>query len=371
MCLRRVFRHVKNERGMVLVTSLLILSVLVAIGTTAVMQTSTDIKISGNYKTSRQALYDADAGVQYMLARIKNDGAVDLTANPVTISYATPSGFSFTLPASLENLGSNKYRFQVTGNAGNNTKKTIEATFLVTSLAPDNPDGALGMYGPESEVTLTGGGSPHGPKTIDGKDYNLPASFACHGSGCQGTLSSNPAVPGLYTEDMTPTVTDSHPHTQIDGDPDVQSGGGSNTEQDWIDFANLCIPLADNTNPTTTGSGTVGTRTAPEITVIDEVKTYAGSVDGAGILIIKDPGSAHFSGTFHWEGLILILGGATVNFSGSAYIYGAVVMASYTSKSVSMTGATNIMYSSDAISNLDNLDKLRQIDITAWKDESL
>lgn len=367
-----LFRPKDNERGMVLVTSLLLLSVLVAIGTTAIQQTATDVKISGNYKTSTQSLYDADAGVQYMLAKIRNDASVDLTASPVTVSYSTPSGFAFTLPASITNLGSDKYQFQVTGHAGTSAKKTIDVTFKVSVTMPGTPDGALGMYGTDSVVTLTGGGSPHGPRTIDGKDYNVPASFTCSGSGCTGTDSGNSPVPGLYTEDLTPTVTDSHPHSQIDGDPNVMSGGGANSEQDWIDFANYCIPLADNLNPTTTGSGALGTRTAPEITVIDdEYRTYAGSVDGAGILIIKAPGSARFTGTFHWEGLIILLGSATVDFSGSAYLYGAVVMADYTAKSISLTGSSNIMYSSDAIDNLQNITKLRKVEITAWKDESL
>jgi len=363
---------VNNDRGMVLVVVLLLLSALIILGTTAIMQTSTDLKISTNYKTSTQAFYDADAGVQYMLAMIKNDSSIDMTASPVPVpeSYIQETGFDYTLPTSITNLGSNKYRFQVTGNAGNNTKKTIEATFLLTSLAPDDPDGALGMYGDDSTVQLqNGGGKNSSPKAIDGKDYDLPTNFDCTGSGCQGSVTTNAPVPGLYTEDETPTVTGDPEY--IDGSPDVQSGGGSNTEQVWIDFANLCIPLADNTNPATTGSGTVGMRTAPEITVIDEVKTYAGSVDGAGILIIKDPGAAHFTGTFHWEGLIILLGGATVDFSGSAYLYGAVVMADYTSKTTDLTGSANIMYSSSALSNLVNISKLRQIDITSWRDESL
>ena len=369
MHLPSIFRYRANEGGMVLVTSLLLLSVLMAIGTTAVKQTSTDVRISGNYKTNRQALYDADAGVQYMLSRVRNDSSLDLTASPVPVSYSTPSGFSFTLPTSITNLGSDKYQFQVTGNAGLRSKKAIEATFRLTSRAPAGADGALGMYGPESNVTLTGGGSPHGPETIDGRDYDVPSTFECHGAGCYGTDSGDPPVPGLYTADMTPTVNDSHGN--IEGTPHVQSGSGAYTEQDWIDFANYCIPRADNVNPATTGSGALGTRTAPEITVIDEYKTYAGTVDGAGIMIIQDPGEAHFSGTFHWEGLIILLGGANVFFSGNTFLYGAVVMADYSTKSISLTGSSNIMYSSDALDNLKNIAKLRNVEITAWKDESL
>jgi len=46
-----------NERGMVLVVVLLLTAALIILGTTAVMQTSTDLKIGSNYKTSTQAFY--------------------------------------------------------------------------------------------------------------------------------------------------------------------------------------------------------------------------------------------------------------------------------------------------------------------------
>ncbi|MDD5724079.1 MAG: hypothetical protein PHY29_10150 [Syntrophales bacterium] len=55
---RSVTAH--NERGMVLVVVLLLVSALIILGTTASMQTSTDLKISSNYRTSRQTFYDTE-----------------------------------------------------------------------------------------------------------------------------------------------------------------------------------------------------------------------------------------------------------------------------------------------------------------------
>jgi len=61
----------KNEKGMVLVVALLVMAVLVLLGTTAVMTTSTDLKISSNYRQSEAAFYHAEAGIQEARERLK------------------------------------------------------------------------------------------------------------------------------------------------------------------------------------------------------------------------------------------------------------------------------------------------------------
>jgi len=101
MRLRPIFRQVNNERGMVLVVVLLLLSALIILGTTTIMQTSTDLKISGNYKSSVQAFYDADAGVQYAIAKMEEGlksspqtFTLPSAGSPATLTYTTPTGFS-------------------------------------------------------------------------------------------------------------------------------------------------------------------------------------------------------------------------------------------------------------------------------------
>lgn len=62
---------VKNERGNVLVTVILLMAFLVGIGTTAIMQTSTDLNISSNYRLSEEAFYAAEAGIEEARARLR------------------------------------------------------------------------------------------------------------------------------------------------------------------------------------------------------------------------------------------------------------------------------------------------------------
>jgi len=124
-----------NEEGVVLVTVLLLIAALSILGTTAVMQTSTDLRISTNYKTSRQAFYDADAGIQYAIAKMEAGLASDpptftlpSAGSPVSLTYTAPTGFSFTISSVSKNSGSDSYTFTSTGHGPGNAQVTIEVT---------------------------------------------------------------------------------------------------------------------------------------------------------------------------------------------------------------------------------------------------
>ncbi len=67
-----------NEKGAVLVVALAFMVVLGLLGTTAVLITTTDMKIGGNYKTSQQAFYEADAGVEEARARMRGDAETEI-----------------------------------------------------------------------------------------------------------------------------------------------------------------------------------------------------------------------------------------------------------------------------------------------------
>jgi Tfp pilus assembly protein PilX len=59
------------ESGIVLIAVLVLIVILALVGTVAVITTNTDIKISGNYKTSVQALYAAQAGIEEARTRLR------------------------------------------------------------------------------------------------------------------------------------------------------------------------------------------------------------------------------------------------------------------------------------------------------------
>lgn len=217
-----------GEKGMVLLTVVLLVAVLMALGTTAILQTSTDIKISGNYRVSRQAFYDADAGVQYLLNRLSADlgdsdpTTVNLTANPITLSYSTPGGFSFTLPTALISLGSNRYRCSVTGNGPNNSAAVLEVGFFTQRKSAFDfglfTDGLLDIkadahiYSYDSRDTpnpdtATFPGASTGEADIGSNtQINTYMSTYIDGTLALGADSSYPPVDATWKDQGTPTV---------------------------------------------------------------------------------------------------------------------------------------------------------------------
>lgn len=60
-----------NEKGMVLQTALIFLTIIALLGSTAVMVTTTDIKIGANHKINQQAFFAAEAGIAEARARLR------------------------------------------------------------------------------------------------------------------------------------------------------------------------------------------------------------------------------------------------------------------------------------------------------------
>jgi len=136
-----------NDRGAALVIALMFLAILALVGSTAVVLTSTDIQIGANYKASTEAFHDADAGVNYALAKME----AGLKASPATFNMPTvigdptdpsdpnsvslaaftaPSGFGFSYQApGLTMLATNLYTFTTDGTGTNNSTATITVTF--------------------------------------------------------------------------------------------------------------------------------------------------------------------------------------------------------------------------------------------------
>ena len=85
----------KNEKGIVLVTGLIFMAIIAVVGATAVMLTTTDIKVATNYRDGEQAFYAAEAGINVAMSNIENYifGGTDTlsTSAPVRVDPASSS----------------------------------------------------------------------------------------------------------------------------------------------------------------------------------------------------------------------------------------------------------------------------------------
>lgn len=126
-----------NDKGMVMAIILMLVAVLVILGTTGVLTVTTDMKISSNFRENARAFYDAEAGINAIIAKI-NEGTFTWpsTGNSQAVTVACPAGFKFNGCAgsgntsiTVTNVDGTYYKFQVTGYGYNNAVKTIEVRF--------------------------------------------------------------------------------------------------------------------------------------------------------------------------------------------------------------------------------------------------
>ena len=108
-----------NEKGMVLPLGLMFLAIITILGTTAVIITTTDLKIGSNYRASEQAFYAAEAGISEALYRLSlfDDGGTN----------APPSG-------SMININ---------GLTANNAAIDIDPNGLLDNNGDDDGNGAV------------------------------------------------------------------------------------------------------------------------------------------------------------------------------------------------------------------------------------
>lgn len=253
-----------NDKGVVLISALLFMAIITVAGTSAFFTSSNELTISGNYKRLKQSFYDAEAGVAYTLAIIEKDledGIITLTNSTETIStYSAPTGYSFTPVTTLTQVGvgTNTYRFQVTGNEGG-TSTTIEIVFERNSQLP------YGLFGDTKlEIKLynevysydSTAGPPADPGT--GK-----ANMGCNGDGdplTEDVLVDNWAVVGGDIDlgmgpapGNTPATEDIHAGATLNGiinnvgrvDPDPLGAGVSGSDLD-NNFTTYSDPLNYN-----------------------------------------------------------------------------------------------------------------------------
>ena len=126
-----------NEKGFVLPVGLMFLAIIALLGTTAVIVTTTDLKIGSNYRTSEQAFYAAEAGIEEARARLKGSStaanyAGDPSAyDPWWSAYILTS--SSWQPSDDSDYNANYNNYIPTSASHTNT--TITANSLQTNIS--------------------------------------------------------------------------------------------------------------------------------------------------------------------------------------------------------------------------------------------
>jgi len=126
----RILRTLGSERGTALVLALVMLALMSILGALALNTSTTEVSISGNYRSSQQAFYAAERAVEYAMTNEEifdtiGTGSIDLVADADTTN-ATAT----TLDDHLANIDA------ATGNSGLDPGGVNQVTYLTSGALP-------------------------------------------------------------------------------------------------------------------------------------------------------------------------------------------------------------------------------------------
>ncbi len=364
--------HKSDSSGMVLVVVVIFAAVAAILATGLHLAGGTRITQARQEVRFNKAFYVAEAGVEHAKSELRYRAG---NLNGVL----TNGGVLF---GGLTNYGEGCFDVRVRNNSTEanpwvdtdhivvirstgiveTATRAIEVEIYVTPFTPETADGALSIYGTNTDLDVSGNSK------IDGNDWNVPADFAATGSAADGTLSGNPTNPGVFYTSTT-TVINVSGSGELEGNPHSTNGVGMYTETDWYEFLDKSIAKA-----TIYTGGSLGTREAPIISMLPTGATeISGKVDGAGILIVPGDANLRISGTFKYEGIVILVGNGTIDAVdevfqvGTARIFGAVICVGG-ALDIQATGTADIKYSTQALANLANLQVPAELTVRYWKE---
>src|SRR5579864_4313102 len=179
---------VKDQRGVALLASLLLLLLMTGLSVAMVMSVRSDLLINGNYRNFRGSFYAADSGLNIARQSILNQIGVDLATlgsgyNPATTVPLSTSEDS-TIQSTIATTYGSGYQSINTGNASGSWPekyKISNVSFTFSQCIPLNATGTCA-----APV-----GSPTGYRYI--YDYSLTATGQSQGNEAT-TLTDNGSV---------------------------------------------------------------------------------------------------------------------------------------------------------------------------------
>jgi hypothetical protein len=148
--LRRLGAPVGNQRGIALVLAMGMLTLMSIIGAMALSTSSTEMGLSGNYKTSQLAFYSTQRAVEYAMTNGDiyagiGTGSVDLEAgvHPANITGGTDEAMGLQPRATPDD---NRVAFQAAGNLppGSGSDPTyFEARYYLVNVTGQGPNNSV------------------------------------------------------------------------------------------------------------------------------------------------------------------------------------------------------------------------------------
>lgn len=326
----KISRHL-GQRGVVLFSSLTILSVLLAVGIGVRTMLQNDYKILANLRRGTEAFYYSVAGIEWSKSELGRTLILPPAPANRTVSFQSGSfSISFMSPTSGGSLAASVV-VRSTGSLGASSH-TIQAQLTKTyELA----DAAISLRG--NAATVNFGSSPI---LVSGADYDPATGNAVLGAKPRSAISvSDDSLRGLIHQALG-----NAPQAILDSasaSPGFATSGYLPTNSVTQLVNDLCasaaavVTIVPSSGALIFENQTWGTPSLPELRCFEglaasgDAITIAGNNNtGAGILIVRNADLV-LAGSCRWEGLIVIAGGEVglrVSGPSEKEIIGAVIL---------------------------------------------
>jgi hypothetical protein len=356
-----VKRLLDDERGVVLVISLLLLTLLIGAGAGTSVLVRTDLKISRNLKNGTQAFYLAEAGVEWAKQHIK-----DTATNPPyptgTTRSLSPGTFTVVYkdPTKVTKLKST-VTVQSTGQLG-------ESASIVQALLTKTyeiADAALGIRGDGLDARFKGKSF-----LVDGRDYDPVTQQLVGGAKAQFGISvssleaKKKVIDKLSSQQSDHIVGKGASAPSVEKTDFLSSAETARVADDLCNVPGAIVQDIDSSGSLTiSGDTTYGTRESPGLYCFNGLADsgdwvdVGGNFNGVGIFIVRNADLVA-SDSFLWEGLIIVSGtniGFRVKGKGDKEIYGSLMINErgtddgIKTEEIKLQGALKLRYSSSAL----------------------
>jgi len=405
-------KHIENERGMALVTTMLFLVILFFLGVAAYMMTSSDLKISGYYRLSQKAFYVAESGIEEARGRLRNIYATQFI-NPGGATqdedwryYIGDSDMAGDLGYDSGDIDHTK----VNSLSDSDMKYAVELRFK-TGADPNSGSGigtSAIIYWNGSAETAGSSGSGSYPifiatslgakgdarkkiiAEIRGNTTFIEAPAALYvngnltkagggtgsavGAWAKAMGMACPVVPDIITTDLAGTgheATDWPANTSADPPYDAFVPEGMDmmvngvAEGDSLYYDPVVVVNTASTNfdqlVSSGNNQTLGTSSdSPKKIFYCDGPLNIMNLSGYGVLAVK--GDLILRGSVGWHGLIIATGTTEFSGGGTREVYGAVI----SNMMSEVNGTVDIYYDCSFLNDL--MDSTPKFNVYAWKE---
>jgi Tfp pilus assembly protein PilX len=404
----------RGESGMVTAVSLLVLAALTLLGATAMLVTSTDILIGGNYKVSEMAFYAAEAGVEEARARLRSTAGANLIADasPSSTQWRAYIGtLAMAQKAGERCMGCVGFNSTLATHSRTNSLQSAMTYVVEIKHKTEKPDGTGNiMYwgddnddGTATRNTTTGtniylvtssGYTGNSFRTVEAevaKAAPIPVPSPLYVKADSTIRGSSTHIIGKDTcgsaDKHGVTTTKSPGSVTIDGNPSITGASGTDPDilyngpnLDITAMVNSLKPQAnfsynvssDTQTGMNWGTPTPGaTQQDPSTCSVHNIVHYntngtyiqlAGGSSGCGILLVE--GNLEVNGGFAWHGIVLVTGSVTYSGGGDKQVSGGILSGGTVDADL-VSGNANIVYCSSAVKSQTDSFPLRNL---SWRD---